>query len=429
MRHLLVVFGLALFVSAAAQAEPTTDRLRTLQQQGLDAYKAGDFAGCAKAFAETLTMRPHHPRLLYNFAACSAKAGNTKNAVDALNEYAGMGLIAGVEKDEDFASLKGNPGFTSALNKFRANGTQIGRSTIAARLTEPMLAEGVAYDAVGRRFFVSSVDERKIAQVDASGRITDFVPPHRDGLLGAFGMSIDAKRDLLWVSMSGVAQARGLTEQEHHSMGVIALSIADGKRVARADIITPDENTVGVIGDLVAAPDGEVFATDSILPKIYSISGPSTEMRLDDWLQSNRFRSLQGVTFSPDGKTLVAADYGMGLHFIDRKTKAIHTIDFAGGTTLLGIDGLTRSGSTLLAVQNGVAPQRVLAISLDASGSNIVAVKVISANDPNIPEPSLGTIKGDEFCVVANAQWSRFNDDGTRKADLDPPHIACIKLH
>ena len=429
-RHLGAVLIAAMALAVVpARSDSLVQQSRALYEQGKAAYKAGKFAEAAKDFSAMLALRPHSLRALYNFAACSAKAGNANDAIRALNAYADMGLIADVEHDSDFDALKDMPAFKAVLDKLHANGKPVGESKIIATLTEPFLAEGIAYDSVGKRFFISSVDQRKIVQIAADGTATDFVPSARDGLLGAFGMAIDPKRQLLWVATSGMPHARGLSELERRRVGAIAFSLLDGRQVARADILAKDQQTTGVIGDLALATDDMVYATDSVLPQIYAVSQPTTTKPGSfDWLRSEGFGSLQGMTTTPDGKGLIVADYSMGLHFIDRATKAIQTIDFADGTTLLGIDGLYRAGNQLLAVQNGVAPQRILALTLDASGRTISSVKVLSANDPNIPEPSLGTVKGDEFCVVANAQWSRFNDDGTRKQDLDPPRIACVKL-
>src|SRR5262249_20376050 len=147
--------------------------------------------------------------LLYNFAACSTKAGKPNDALRALTEYADMGLIAEIEKDDDFAALKGTPPFQAVLDKMRGNGRPIGESKIVVRLKESFLAEGIAWDDAGKRFFVSSVDQRKIVQIAADGTITDFIPSGRNDLLGAFGMAIDSKNNL-WVATSGVAHARDL---------------------------------------------------------------------------------------------------------------------------------------------------------------------------------------------------------------------------
>ena len=166
---------------------------------------------------------------------------------------------------------------------------------------------------------------------------------------------------------------------------------------------------------MTIGPDDAAYATDSALPIIYAIPSPfSRPANISlEWMKSEDFVSLQGIATTKDAKGFIVADYSMGLFFIDRATKATQRVDYAGGTTLLGIDGLIRNGNTLIAVQNGIAPARILAITLDASGNSVTGAKVLSANDPNIPEPSLGTMRADDYCVVANAQWSRFNEDGT----------------
>ena len=432
MRRILSV-AIAVLCLAAMQASADTpvQQARTLQNQAREAYKASKFADAAGNFAAALTFRPHHPGLLYNFAATSAKAGHNDDAIRALNEYADMGLIADLDKDTDFDGLKKLPAYIAVLSRLAANRKPIGTSTIAVTISgPPFLAEGIAYDSAGKRFFVSSVDQRKIVQINADGRATDFVPSGRDGLLGAFGMAIDVKTQLLWVSTSGVAHARALDPAEKGIGGAFAFALKDGTFVSNMLSKPPAADAPRVVADLAVGPDDTVYATDSALPIIYAIPSPFSRPAHAEreWLKSEDFVSLQGIAATPDGKGLIAADYSMGIFFIDRATKAIERIDYAGGTTLLGIDGLVRNGNTLIAVQNGIAPQRVVAITLNASGNGVAAVKVISANDPNIPEPSLGTMRGDDYCVVANAQWSRFNEDGTPKQTLDPARVACIKL-
>jgi hypothetical protein len=431
MRRLLsLVVAMICASMLSAQADTPVQQARALQKQAIEAYKAGKFADAARNFAAALTYRPHHPGLLYNLAATWAKAGNTNQAIRALQEYADMGLIADVEKDADFASLKNTAAFNAVLDKFRANGTQVGVSTIAARLTEPFLAEGIAYDAVGKRFFISSVDQRKIVQIAADGTATDFVPSGRDGLLGAFGMAIDAKNGLLWVSTSGVAHARNLDPTQKGTAGAFAFSLKDGGFVVNMLSKPAAADAPRVVGDLTIGTGDTVFATDSALPIIYAIPSPfSRPARVElEWLRSDKFVSLQGIAISPVGNGLIVADYSMGLFFIDSTTKEMHSLDFAGGTTLLGIDGLIRSGNNLIAVQNGIAPQRILLLTLNPAAGGVDAVKIISANDPNLPEPSLGTMRGNDYCVVANAQWSRFGDDGTPKRNLEPARIACVQI-
>jgi hypothetical protein len=427
MRHVFILFLAALLAaSLPAHAATPLQQSRELQAQGRAAYKAGNFAEAVKDFKAALALRPHHPGLLLNLAASLAKAGRTADAINTLAEFAGMGLITDADNNADFAALKGDRAFRDVLAKLAANAKPVGRSTIVATVSgTPFLAEGLAVDPANNRLFVSSVDQRKILVLSQGGQ-REFASS-ASGLLGAFGITVDAARQRLWVASSGFTHVQGLSESERGAVGVFSFALADGRLLSKA--VLPKAKDEQIIGDIALTENGELFATDSITPVIYTVERDGAA--LTAWLRHENFSSLQGVTATPDGAHLIVADYANGLHVIDRKTKTFSTIGFAGGTTLLGIDGLYRAGSTLIAVQNGMIPQRILALALDPSGTNVLGVNVLSANDPNIPEPSLGAPKGNEFCVVANAQWSRFNDDGSRKPDapLDSPRVACIKLN
>jgi hypothetical protein len=80
------------------------------------------------------------------------------------------------------------------------------------------------------------------------------------------------------------------------------------------------------------------------------------------------------------------------------------------GVTGFGVDGLYRYGHSLLATQNGVTPQRVIRFELDGSGLRVVSARTLDANDPLVPEPTLFTVAGDTLYLVANSQWSRFDE-------------------
>lgn len=74
------------------------------------------------------------------------------------------------------------------------------------------------------------------------------------------------------------------------------------------------------------------------------------------------------------------------------------------------MDGLYRYGNSLLATQNGVTPQRVIRFDLDGGGLSVVSARTLDANDPLVPEPTLFTLVGDTLYLVANSQWSRFDE-------------------
>jgi len=77
-------------------------------------------------------------------------------------------------------------------------------------------------------------------------------------------------------------------------------------------------------------------------------------------------------------------------------------------TTLLGCDGLVRVGnSTLIAVQNGVRPARILRLALDPSNSVVTDVTVLAAGHPAMLDVALGCLVDDKFVFIGDAGWNR----------------------
>jgi hypothetical protein len=57
-------------------------------------------------------------------------------------------------------------------------------------------------------------------------------------------------------------------------------------------------------------------------------------------------------------------------------------------------------------------------------------VDVLDRNWKIADEPTIGTMVGNEFVYVANSQWDKYSDDGTRKPSipLSRPVLLAIPL-
>jgi hypothetical protein len=151
---------------------------------------------------------------------------------------------------------------------------------------------------------------------------------------------------------------------------------------------------------------------------------------LEDAARSDTFHSLQGLALSADGKKLAVADYSSGIHIVDISTGKPMLLPPPARTTMLGIDGVLRHGRDLIAVQNGVNPQRIVRLRMTADWSAIEGVDVLAANLPDMDEPTLAAISGSDLLVIGNGQWSRFGDDGAAKPDaqFEPTRVLRLTL-
>jgi hypothetical protein len=96
----------------------------------------------------------------------------------------------------------------------------------------------------------------------------------------------------------------------------------------------------------------------------------------------------------------------------------------------VGIDGLYFHENSLIGVQNGVTPQRVVRIRLSEDSKRAERLEVIEASNPAFDEPTLGVLVEDTFYFIANSQWGLVDDQGRLATEdkLRDPIVLKTKL-
>lgn len=379
-------------------------------QLAMKAYKEKDFTSARRYLQQAVELRPDHPTLLYNLSGVNALLGNEGEAVGLLRRVAAMGLVYTPETDDDFASVRKSNDFQSIVETFDRNRRPTGNPTIAYTLPSgDLIAEGLAFDPVSKTMFVGSVRKRQILSIGKDGAINKF-SREQDGLWGVFGMKVDPKARVLWACTAALPQMEGYRESDRFRVAVYKYDLDKKMLVRKYEL--DDRTKPHLFGDLVLSPDGDVFISDSRSPNIFMI--PKQKDSLVLFVQSSSFASLQGMEFSPDGKTLFVADYSRGIFTVDLQTRQPLLLPPLPNATLLSIDGLYRHGNGLIAIQNDIRPRRVVRLVMDGDFKKILRLETINANHPEFFDPTLGVVVGDELFYHANGQWDAFDDKGTR---------------
>lgn len=424
---LLVVGAVALIVQHRAAAnEDSPKTARYYRQQAAAAYKAKDYALAIDNLKKALDLIPDHPTLFYNIAAISALQGKKSDAIAWLLKVAAMGLALHPEKDADFDSIKDSEEFKDVLRKFESNKAPVINSTTAFTIHEKgLITEGLAYDPVGETFFVSSIHKRKILAINKSGESKTFAD-EQAGLWSVLGMKVDAKRRFLWATSTAFPQMVNFNKEQENSSAVLKFDLKTGKLIKR--YLLPNKPKPHALGDLTIDSNGDVFTTDSLTPAVYVIHPEKDEIEL--FLENDGFVSPQGLAFSGDERHLFMADYSTGLFDIDVRTKRVVHLPPLEGATLLGIDGLYFHKGSLVGVQNGVSPWRVVRIFLSDDFKRVGRLQVIEANNPLFDEPTLGVLVKGSFYFIANSQWGLVDEKGQLgPADkLADPIVLRVKL-
>lgn len=398
---------LVLLVTTASIADEVTQS-RALYKKAVEAYKQKDFATFLTNIKEASDLRPQQTELLYTLACAYALNGRPDDALATLERVAAMGMSYDAVKDEDLASLRGTPRFDAVAARLAKNGAPFGSIETAFTIPEKgLIAEGMAWDSKTKQFFVSSARQRKIYAIrDSRAKVFASELP-----CGIFGMAIDAKRRILWATCSGVEETEGISPEMKDRARVLAIDLATG-RVKQA--FAPKDDTPHLFGDLAVAASGDVYVTDSRTPNIYSIRNG----RFETVVQNGPFASLQGVAVARKN-TLLVADYSRGIVAVDTRTGDSRVLTTPADATMLGIDGIYLHGGSLIAVQNGTSPKRILRIATSDDLTRIDGVAVLAAAHEPMNDPTLGVVAGDDLYFNGNSGWELF---GTGKP-VDPEKL------
>lgn len=407
---------LAAAAPAPAQRADSADAARTHYRQSRGALAASD---PELGFAEALKTAAAWPRQgAYQrfLARVATTTGHPDAAFAALAATTAMGFDW-IPADSTWTALRSDPRFGEIARRAAAAIAPLSASTLAATLPASFHhAEGIAYDSRTQRRFVASIRMRKVVVIDDVGLVRDFIASDAEPrLFATFGMAADAEARVLWVTTSAVPEQQGGVGADSGKSELRVYHLDSGTILGRWALPTTEPHC---LGDVVLAPDGEVYATDSCQPHIYHATLNGQLTPLVAWHRD--WRNLQGMAFSPDGCSAWVADWTTGLYKLDLGRNTVIPAAADPLLATLGIDGLYWAGpGRLIGIQNGIAPARVVELTLNARGDSVSALRVLDRN-PLATEPTLGVVLNDALLYVGNSSWSNYNDEGAPEGAFEP---------
>jgi streptogramin lyase len=195
--------------------------------------------------------------------------------------------------------------------------------------------EGIA-SGQGTTFFAGSLADGAVVKGDLRTGSLETLVASANG--PAVGIEVDAK-NRVWVAGGPSAQIR----------------VYDG---TTGELLGLYSTGAGFINDLVVTKDA-VYATNSVAPALAVVplgpggtlppSGAAGQVPMTGFPNVPGFNA-NGIEAGQDGRLVVAHSAAQALFAVDPTTGAAEQIDLGG--PLANVDGITRQGSTLYAVQN-----------------------------------------------------------------------------
>ena len=404
LRHRLLAALLLAFATLPAVAQDVEAARRTIA-----------------AVEELLKQRPNDATLYFFLSRFKADVGDKAGSVAAMEKVNELGEGFLPTKEFGFAAIWSHPPFQDARSKLEAKLPRLDFAPIAFQLEDRgLIPEGIAHDPHSRRFFVGSIAQKRIVQVDPEGGMTEFAGAAAK-LDEVLGLALDTPRRILYVVSTSALTAKGEKDRRN---AVVAFDVDSKRLLQRYDVAGAQQ-----LNDVAIAPGGRVFASDSGSGAIFEIAvkgpGPSREL-----VPPGRIRGTNGLAVSPDGKRLHVAQ-STGLAVVDIANGEVKRVANDTRENIAAIDGLYEWQGNLVGVQNVTNPGRVIVMTLSKDGATVTGVKtLLSHHHSSLDEPTTGAIGRDGFYLLAATAVTRYNREGViERPDTVPlPTVVRIPL-
>jgi sugar lactone lactonase YvrE len=344
-------------------------------------------------------VHPDDPVVLYNLAADYAAKCDTAGTLKLLQQVAEAkgGLDPGEYRG--FAYLRDTPEFKAIVTAIRSRNKPRIQSKPAFVVKEPNLfPEGMAYARYSGRVYAGSV-QRKIVWTDKTGELHELVKAGQDGLAYVAGLHMDEARKELWAVSSRFGDT---TELSGAVWGLFKYDLSTGKRIAT--FVAP--NTSSGFNDVTVVPStGKAYLTNTQEGSVYSTKTGSQELEL--FLAANTVPGANGIAVSDDEKILfVAGDFG--IYRVDLNTKSVAKLQKSSEVIDASIDGLYFYKQSLVGIQNGIHPGRVVRFYLDPTLTRITRSEILETYNPAFENPTTGSLDDDSLLFMANTQLHKW---------------------
>jgi sugar lactone lactonase YvrE len=426
-RHSLVIAVLSVLILSGTTNCYGIDktRYRELFQKLSEAAKQKDWQGAREVLTQIGRELPAPtPRYMLSVATIEARLGHKDEALRWIEKYVGTGLSFDPSRDEDLKAFMAAGTGTKITELMKERSLPISNAEFICELPQAdTMPEDIAYlkgaDAKSPgSFYVSSIQHHTIYRVSlpkAGSRqctMEELPLPAEAKRWPTLAISADHKRKVLWVTASAMPGFSGIPKEEQGKAVLMEIDPTSGKVLHRFD---PGTTGPAVLGDMCVTDQGTVYVTDSIGGGVYRLHGD---------LQTAKLEKIADGLFSPqtpvparDGKRLFVADYTMGIAVIDLPAAAaapnvsakLKYLPHPENVAVVGLDGLYSNGDSLIGIQNGTEPERILRLLMNPAQTEITGDQVI--HQIGQLDPTHAVEVDGWFYATANVGWSKVDDN------------------
>jgi hypothetical protein len=395
-----------------------------LNKRGREQAKQHDWKGMRDTLIEIGREMPTPtPLYMLRMASVETHLGNKADAIRWLEKYAAMGLKYDVAQDNELKPLLADAAFAPVAQQMQERTKRVQKAEAVCTLPLPdLMPEDLTFDRASGTFVVSSIQHHTLYRVTlpkagaAQRALQEIRLEDQAKRWPVLAVSADVARHLIWMTACAMPGFTGFPKEDEGKAALFALAIdgAAGKVVRRFDLSTGGP---GELGDMSVTQDGTVYVSDSLGGGVYRVQGDLKTATLEKI--AGDFISPQTPVVAADGKRLFVADYPMGIAVVDlTKVNPLGQLNYlphSETVAVTGLDGLYLAGDSLIGIQNGTEPERIMLFHLNPAQSEITSGEVVEQASERLGDPTHVIGLNGWFYVTANVGWDKLDDDGKLK--------------
>ena len=363
------------------------------------------------------------PAYMRRIASVELLLGHKAEAIRWMELYASTGMGYDVANDNVLKPLATEPGYQKVAEQMKARTAPVQKAELVCVLPlADIMPEDITYEKRSGTFIVSSIQHHTLYRVT--------LPKHGEKECGMQEMALDdslkrwptmalasdAKHNLLWVTTSAIPdfagfQLAGFPKGDSGKASLLVLNATGGKLVRRFDLGNAD--APALLGDMLLAEDDSIYVTDGLGGGVYRVRGNIETAKLEKI--GGDFINPQTPVLARDGKRLFVSDYLAGIGVIDLNASPSQHFEYLPhpeNIAVSGLDGLYLDGDSLVGMQNGATPGRLIRLRLNKAQTEIVSAEVLEQSTDRLGEFTHAVLMNGMFYVSANVGWDKVDDHG-----------------
>jgi len=448
-RALSPLFAVALLASAGAHAQAAkapaaapsvTQRAETLTQEQIDQShdlpaltrlaqlygQQNDYERLSWVLKRVSQLMPNSGDIKLQLALVYAKMADKTRAYDTLMRMQMQGFGYDLASDARFEPVHGTRVWDYIVANLNVNSKSFGEGKVAFDLPKSdNLLNALAWDPKRKSLLIGSARDGSIHLLDQKGKLTDFIAAGSNpNLWGIDALGVDSAHGKLYVATSASPKFAKFSADNANKAALLEFDLASGKFVKKYTV-SPD--VPRTFNDIAVSEKGMVYVADGAHHIIYKVEGDTLKLLV----QNAKLTSISALAISGDGRVLYVADYSLGIFGFDlAKGEAFEPKYNPDQLVLGGIVGMHWYDGTLVIIEDGMVPKRVMRLVLSPDGRAIVGAMPLDVASQDFIALGDGAIAGDKLYFIANRQDSLYDSNGvlTDTADVEPEAVFASNL-